>query len=163
MTVTGTVYLTPCPQCDGRPRLGAHGVGHSDTPPALANVTRLPARAMTERQLQESITDLCRLLGLYVYHTRDSRGSAKGFPDLVIMGTIILYVELKTARGKLTIDQVFVRDRCRKGGGHWALWRPEHWHSGEIRQTLTVLAGRPPVVAGEVIRPAALTEGGGRG
>jgi hypothetical protein len=41
------------------------------------------------------------------YHTRDSRRSVPGFPDLVLVRPPrLLFVELKTERGKLTADQV---------------------------------------------------------
>jgi hypothetical protein len=41
------------------------------------------------------------------YHTHDSRGSRKGFPDLVLAkpGQAVLFVELKSHTGKLTIEQ----------------------------------------------------------
>jgi hypothetical protein len=106
------------------------------------NVTRLPARDMTERQLQQSVTDLCRVLHLLCYHTRDSRGSSAGFPDLVIIGSAILFAELKSQHGKATIEQGVWRDGIREAGGTWYLWRPEHWHSGEIRQTLEAICCR---------------------
>jgi hypothetical protein len=106
------------------------------------NVTRLPARAMTERQLQQSVSDLCRVLHLLCYHTRDSRGSAAGFPDLVIVGSAVLFAELKSAAGKTTIEQRVWGQGIADAGGLWVLWRPEHWHSGEIRETLETLCCR---------------------
>lgn len=108
-------------------------------------VTKLPARAMTERQLQQCIIDLCRVFHLLCYHTRDSRGSAKGFPDLVIVGPLgIIYAELKAATGKQTIDQRCWEAGIREAGGAFCLWRPGHWHSGEIRETLEGLCARAP-------------------
>jgi hypothetical protein len=154
--ITAIVNLTPCLKCDGEPRLGSHGVGH------VARVSRLPVPEMTERQLQQSVTDLCRLLGLYAYHTRDSRGSMAGFPDLVIVGESILYAELKTDRGRLTVDQVAWQRAILAADGRWVLWRPVNWHSGDIRQMLTGMAPPRPV-RGQVIRAAAeLPRGGGR-
>jgi hypothetical protein len=153
--ITAIVNLTPCLKCDGEPRLGSHGVGH------VARVSRLPVPEMTEEQLHESVMDLCRLFGLYTYHTRDSRGSSRGYPDLVIVGTSILYAELKTDRGRLTVDQVAWQRAILAADGRWALWRPADWHSGEIRQVLTGMAPPRPV-RGQVIRGAAeLPPGGG--
>lgn len=120
-------------------------------------VMRLPARTMTERQLQQSIIDLCALFHLLCYHTRDSRGSARGFPDLVIVGPLgIIYAELKSATGKQTIDQRCWEAGLREAGAAFCLWRPEHWHSGEIRQTLEGLCARAPE------RPAARPGGRAR-
>jgi hypothetical protein len=118
-----------------------------------SEIIRLPARDMTERQLMQSVTDLCRVFHLLCYHTRDSRGSSAGFPDLVIIGSAILYAELKSASGKLTIEQGVWRDGIREAGGMWALWRPEHWHSGEIRRALEAICCRAP--SRPAARPAA--------
>lgn len=108
-------------------------------------VARLPVRDMTERQLQQSVTDLCRVFHLLCYHTRDSRGSAAGFPDLVITGPRgIIFAELKTAHGKTTIEQRCWEAGIREAGGSYALWRPAHWHSGEIREALAALCARAP-------------------
>lgn len=121
------------------------------------SVSRLPARAMTERQLQQCIIDLCRLFHLLCYHTRDSRGSAAGFPDLNIVGPRgIIYAELKSAHGKTSIDQRCWEAGIREAGGTYYLWRPEDWHSGDIRQVLEGLCARAPE------RPAARPSGRAR-
>lgn len=102
-----------------------------------------PAPRMTEAQLQQAITDLCRYLGLYVYHTRDSRGSARGFPDLVIAGCAgIAYRELKSDTGTITVDQRAWGRVLADAGGNWSVWRPGEWHSGRIRRELFALTGR---------------------
>jgi hypothetical protein len=108
----------------------------------MDNVRALPARDMTERQLMQSVIDLCRIFHLLCYHTRDSRGSSSGFPDLVIVGSAVLFAELKSQHGKPTIDQGVWRDGIREAAGMWALWRPEQWHSGEIRGILESLCCR---------------------
>jgi hypothetical protein len=128
-------------------------------------VTRLPARDMTERQLQAAVLDLCRWLHLLVYHTHNSQHSARGFPDLVIIGPRGgVFAELKTAHGKTTIDQRCWEAGIREAGLSYALWRPEHWHSGEIRETLTGLCAQAP--AAPAARPGrhvySIPEGGGR-
>jgi hypothetical protein len=101
------------------------------------------APRMTEAQLQQSITDLCRYLALYVYHTRDSRGSARGFPDLVIVGPCgILWRELKSDTGTITPDQRAWGRAIDGAAGNWSVWRPSEWHSGRIRRELFALTGR---------------------
>lgn len=113
-------------------------------------VTRLPARAMTEGQLQQCIIDLCKVFYLLCYHTHNSQRSAKGYPDLTIVGPRgIVFAELKNATYKQSLDQRCWEAGIREAGGTFYLWRPEHWHSGEIRETLEGLCARAPT------RPAA--------
>lgn len=91
---------------------------------------------MSEQALQQIVIQWARALGILPYHTRDSRGSAKGFPDLVLVGSRILYRELKTQVGKLTAEQQNWGDRLLRGGGNWDVWRPEHMESGRILREL---------------------------
>ena len=74
-------------------------------------MTRNPAAAaMAEDRgpgsLDAHVRTLIADLHLYGYHTRNSKGSAKGWPDWVIIGrTGILYRELKSEHGTLTPEQ----------------------------------------------------------
>ena len=66
---------------------------------------RTPARAVVdgltgERELLAAVIDLARLRRWLCYHTHDSRHSAAGFPDLLLVrGRRLMAAELKTARG----------------------------------------------------------------
>lgn len=61
---------------------------------------------MTEKDFQTQVVELATLLGWRVYHTHDSRRSAKGFPDLVLVrGETCLFWELKTETGRVTKEQ----------------------------------------------------------
>lgn len=85
------------------------------------------AGTMTEAQLQTGVIRLAKALGWEVYHTHDSRGSQKGFPDLVLWHVEqgrILYRELKTTKGKLTAEQRTVLLALRAAGGDVDVWRP---------------------------------------
>lgn len=97
---------------------------------------------MTERALQENVISLCRLFGLLCYHTHDSRHSAAGFPDLVIVGRATIFVELKSASGELTKAQTAWRDGLQDSGQAWHEWRPADWWNGTIRKTLEQLLWR---------------------
>jgi hypothetical protein len=64
---------------------------------------------MTEAELQALVIDAARLHGWYVFHDRDSRGNAAGFPDLVlIQPPRVLFVELKSPRGRVRQEQAAV-------------------------------------------------------
>lgn len=100
---------------------------------------------MLESELQSNVLDLVRVLGGTGYHTHDSRRSAAGFPDLVIVFGRpggLLFAELKSRAGKATTDQLVWLDRLRAAGAAAYLWRPDDWHDGTIAAVLTAAAGR---------------------
>lgn len=107
-------------------------------------IARLPTLAMSEGDLQTNIVDTVRKLGGLVYHTHDSRRSAKGFPDLVIVFPrtgALLFVELKSDTGMPTPEQVqwleALQRAARIAVREVYLWRPDDWLSGHIVETLT--------------------------
>ena len=84
---------------------------------------------MTEKQFQSQVQTVAKLNGWMCCHTYDSRRSAQGFPDLVMVrGQEVLFVELKTDRGRVSHHQRawlsalenVERIRC-------DLWRPADW------------------------------------
>lgn len=108
---------------------------------------------MTEAQLQRAVIDAAKTLGWEVYHTRDSRGSDEGQPDLEMIHprwNEFFKVELKSETGKLT------RTKAIKTGRGWRwkrgqheymemlrraqvrvyLWRPIDWTNGRIVRIL---------------------------
>lgn len=95
---------------------------------------------LSEAAFQNKVLALCRWLKLRTYHTYDSRRSAPGFPDLVIVGKAgIIFAELKTTRGKVTIYQQAWWDDLTKAGAEAYIWRPEDWP--QIQDVLKRIAG----------------------
>lgn len=94
---------------------------------------------MTEEELQRLVAELCMRLGLHHYHTADSRRSEPGFPDSVIVGTGILFRELKERDGALTPAQRRWGSRIERAGGNWAVWRPADWTSMVILAQLMAI------------------------
>ena len=63
-------------------------------------------RRREERELQASVVELATVLGYRVYHTFDSRRSAPGFPDLILIrDTRLVAIECKSSTGKLSDPQ----------------------------------------------------------
>jgi hypothetical protein len=63
-------------------------------------------RSLTEKQFQQQVVDYARLCGWHVHFTWGSIHSPAGFPDLVLVrGDQLRFVELKSAKGKLTQPQ----------------------------------------------------------
>jgi len=85
--------------------------------------------AISEKAFQAQVLDLARLSGWLVYHTHDSRRSAPGFPDLVLVRPpVVLFAELKSEEGRLRPEQ---RDWLEAmwgcGDVEARLWRPSDW------------------------------------
>jgi hypothetical protein len=79
----------------------------------------------TERAFQSDVVRLARLYGYLCYHTFDSRRSGIGFPDLAMTdGKRILYVELKSATGKVSAPQKLWLSMLAHAGAEVYLWRP---------------------------------------
>lgn len=97
------------------------------------------AAPVTEKQLLAAVLQLAALLGIYAYHTHDSRHSEPGFPDLVLAGCHgAVFAELKTDTGRLTEQQREWGRRLKNAGCDWHLWRPDDLLSGAIA---TVMKG----------------------
>ena len=85
---------------------------------------------MTEAELLTSVRQVARLGGWLIYHTNDSRRSDKGFPDLVLvhpMSGRTVYVELKSAKGRIRPEQQQWIDALYRGGHEVYVWRPADW------------------------------------
>ncbi len=98
----------------------------------------------TEREFQtEVIARACENDWGFQYHTFDSRRSSRGFPDLVLCRPLthqVLFVELKTMRGRLSPAQIGWIEALSAAEGDGTVrvcvWRPCCWNSGEIDDVL---------------------------
>lgn len=67
-----------------------------------------------EAVFQAQVVQLAGFYGWLIYHTHDSRRSQPGFPDLVLVrGAELLFVELKTASGRVRPEQQMWLDALR--------------------------------------------------
>lgn len=107
------------------------------------------ARAMTEDDLLQAVLDLCRLYHLRTLHIRPARtdrgwrtpvaGDGAGYPDLTIVGTRVLFRELKADRGRIGPDQTAWITALREADQDAAVWRPGQWLDGTIRAELEAI------------------------
>jgi hypothetical protein len=82
----------------------------------------------SERDFQAGVVELARLLGWRSYHTHDSRRSAAGFPDLVLVrGKRLVFAELKSETGARSADQRTWLDALGETPAESYLWRPGDW------------------------------------
>jgi hypothetical protein len=95
----------------------------------------LEAPPMAEKDFQRDVERFARRNGWKVYHTRDSRKSEPGFPDIVMIRSPRLIVaELKTDTGQPTEEQLEWLEAFRAAGVPAFLWRPSDWSA--LAQTL---------------------------
>lgn len=110
---------------------------------ARGSAVDVTARAMTEDQLQQAVTGMADHLRIRWHHEVDSRRSKAGFPDLVLVGARVLFVELKTQRGRLRPEQnEWLSALLRAQGVSACVWRPMDLLDGTVERTLRDLARR---------------------
>lgn len=65
----------------------------------------VPLEDLTEKVWQQQIVQLARTVGWRSYHTLRSKGSQPGYPDLTLVRDRVVFVEVKTEKGKLSEKQ----------------------------------------------------------
>lgn len=97
-------------------------------PPQAALTTRAALLAtLTEKEWQRHVTEWAHAAGYRVFHVTDSRKSAGGFPDLVLVkpGQPVIFAELKTVQGRLSPQQkIWLADLDQATGCDTYVWRP---------------------------------------
>lgn len=90
------------------------------------SIPNLPEES--EAQFELTIVQYAQLMGWFVYHTRNSKGSVAGFPDLVMArGERLVFVELKRENGKLSRPQTEWLARLDQTPAEVHVWRPRDW------------------------------------
>jgi hypothetical protein len=97
----------------------------------------------TEEELLAKVRRLAKMTGWKCYHTRDSRKSELGFPDVVLTnGDEVLIYELKDNRRKTTVEQEqWLQLLQHTGKVEAGIWRPNQWAA--IVERLTRKRGEP--------------------
>jgi len=109
--------------------------------------TWTPARAvldaMPERAFQAQVVAYARLNGWRCWYVHDSRRSPAGWPDVVaIRGGRMVVAELKSEKGRLTVDQQDALCLLRQVPGiEVFVWRPSDFDEIErVLQRVVVVA-----------------------
>lgn len=109
---------------------------------------------MNERELQSAVLDLAALLGWRCAHFRPARvmrggretyetpvdADGKGWPDLTLAHPKqrrLLFVELKAARGRLSLQQIEWLDALTDSEcAEVYCWYPADWNDGTVERLL---------------------------
>jgi hypothetical protein len=83
---------------------------------------------VSEKQFMQAIIDLAKFNQWLVYHTFDSRRSAYGFPDLVLVKPPrVIFAEVKSEKGKLTpYQELWLEILGQCPGIETYVWRPKN-------------------------------------
>ena len=83
------------------------------------------ASSLSEREFQAAVMTIAHQLKWLFYHTHDSIGSQAGFPDLVMVrGKRLIFAELKTEKGKLSMQQLEWTTGLTETAAEVYVWRP---------------------------------------
>jgi hypothetical protein len=98
--------------------------------------------ALTEAEFQDVITGMCDELGILWHHCdAPYRCSGdNGFPDLILVGSLVMFVELKSWFGRLKPQQNAYASRLIDAGATYAVWKPRDLYNGVIDAAMTLLA-----------------------
>lgn len=86
---------------------------------------------VTEQQWQRTVMEAAAALGWLCFHVYDSRRSEAGLPDLLLVRERVIFVELKTMRGRLRREQRAWLAALRAAGQEVWIWRPSDWPTVE--------------------------------
>ncbi|MEU3455621.1 hypothetical protein ABZ671_18770 [Micromonospora sp. NPDC006766] len=110
---------------------------------------------MSEDDLLKVILSLCQTMHLRTAHFRPARtekgwrtpvqGDGKGWLDLVIVGSEVLYRETKSTNGRVEPDQQVWMDALAAAGQNVGVWRPIDLLNGTIGRELNAIRRRPRV------------------
>jgi hypothetical protein len=117
-------------------------------------------RQVSESDWQTTVIDLAQALGWRVAHFRPARteqgwrtavqADGAGFPDLtMVRGGRLLFIELKSGRGRLSVHQGAWLDALRATAAEVYVWRP-----GDFDKVQETLRDDPPLRANFEVLPS---------
>ena len=104
---------------------------------------------LSEKQLEQQAVGtkgkpgLARILGWKAYHTLRSKGSEPGYPDWTLVRDRVVFLELKTARGKVSPAQREWLAALRDAGAEVYLVRPADLEALSDVLARRIGSGRP--------------------
>jgi hypothetical protein len=113
-------------------------------------VTGAQYRAMApETTWEVTLHGLCDRLGVIYVHHPDSIGATPGWPDDVLIGTSVIYLEIKTATGRVSPAQKAMHRALAYAGHPVHVVRPDDFRPGGLVEQLVRSIALPPGAARE--------------
>ena len=105
-----------------------------DEEPPPSQPAKAP-RKHEEADFQRQVQDMARIHGWLDWHVLKAKGMRAGFPDLLLLRPPeLIWVELKSAKGKVTPAQTEMHEKLRECGQKVYVWYPDDWN--EIEEIL---------------------------
>ena len=119
----------PCPKFQSKPK-------SSRRKSKTAKAEDVVLKAITEADFQQLVIATAEANGWLIWHDNDSRRNRAGLPDLLmIRGPVLLFLELKSEKGKVSPEQeAFIGRLKQVKYVHADVVRPRHWE--QIAQVL---------------------------
>lgn len=95
----------------------------------ISDARRVVNGAIPEAEFQRQIIEAAEANGWYVWRDNDSRRNRAGFPDLLLIrGATLLFLEIKTEKGRVHPEQAAVIARLKQVRYvHADVVRPSNW------------------------------------
>ena len=94
---------------------------------------------ITEKDLTKAIRSELKLLNIWHFKVHQGLGSVKGIPDIIAcVSGVLLGIEVKTDRGKVTDHQRQQGSAIRRSGGAWIVAR----NVETVRSAIKIIYGR---------------------
>ena len=94
-----------------------------------------------EQAFLTQVINYARMLGWLTAHFRPARtdrgwrtpvqGDGTGFPDLVLVRDRVIFVETKSARGRISNSQRIWQNALINAGAEYYVWTPREWETIE--------------------------------
>lgn len=104
----------------------------SERPISLAELELLEAERWSEAVFTSKVRTEAIAAGWLFYHTKDSRGSDRGFPDCVMVRSgRVVYAELKVGNNRPSPEQEawLLQLSQTRGPAEVAIWYPSSWQA----------------------------------
>lgn len=108
----------------------------------MGELIRFDVSRIKEADFQKIVIDLAHLYKWWVYHNPDSRRSASGWPDLVLVREPeIIFAELKTEKGRVREQQETILKKLSLCNMETYIWRPR-----DLDEIHARLKGKQPCI-----------------
>ena len=107
---------------------------------------KLEPSPLLERDITKAIRTELKRMGVWHFKVMGGLGQQAGLPDLICcVGGVLLGIEVKTQRGRVSEKQQEIGDQIRRSGGVWIVAKD----TATVRDAIKIILGRGKGSQGE--------------